>query len=172
MDKAPPVRRRYVAVRTKVIGLVSIAPISILYTAIFVAVSQDGSSGIGLVLVLLVPELIVIGFIGRTIYGLDVRVQDEGLTFRSMFRTRYFPKDSITSFSLDDGRSSAGLSNLLIVNMNLKGSITVPLKVFNSFRPKSDDNQVPLGFQRIKDMTADLNRWLGEPANAIKTSER
>ena len=60
----------------------------------------------------------------------------------------------------------------MIVNMHLDGSNTVPLKVFNSFRPKGDDNQLPLGFQRVKDMTADLNRWLGESANAIESLEK
>ena len=111
MDEVPSVRRRYIAVRTKVIGLASMAPMFILYTAVFVAVSVNNDSAIGLVVVLLIPLLIMIGFVGRMIYGLDVRVQEHGLTFRSMFRTRFFPKSSIRSFSLDDGRSSAGLSN-------------------------------------------------------------
>jgi hypothetical protein len=172
MNGVSPVRRKYVAVRSRVIGLVSIAPMFILYTAVFVAISVNNQSDIGLILVLLIPLLAVIALVGRTIYGLDVRVQSDGLTLRSMWRTRYFPRDSIKSFSLDDGRSSAGLSNLVMINMHLQGSDTVPLKVFNSFKPKGDDGQLPLGFQRIKSMTADLNRWIGESASPAKGHEK
>jgi hypothetical protein len=155
----------YWAVRTKVINLIAMAPMFIVYSIFAAAISTDGQLSVGFKIVMWIPVALFLALMVRTICAFDIKVDDTGLTYRTTFRNYRFEKDRIGSFSLEEGRSTAGFSNLLMVNMNFHDATTRALKLFSCFRP-TPESPTPNGFQRMKTMTAELNEWLGsgEPA--------
>ena len=149
--------RRYYAVRSRVISLMCIAPLFVLCLAVVVGASS--SSDATAALIMAVPLALFLTLIVRTLYALVVITNPGQLTYRAQLRTYHVPKSVIRAASLDQGKSSVGRSNLMVVNLHLRDGSSMPLKVFNCFRPTPEASS-PLGFERIKRMTSDLNGWL------------
>jgi hypothetical protein len=94
------------------------------------------------------------------IFGWDVVVHSNHLVYRSAFRNQVIPRDAIEKVSVEEGKSSNGLNNLMVLNVYRHESTKTTLKLFNCFKP-TPERPSPFGFQRMKDVARELSDWLG-----------
>jgi hypothetical protein len=153
-------KSKYPAVRSRVFYWVLTSPILVLYAAMVIAVDTTGNSvSAAWKIVFVLPLLFILAIGVRTIFGWDVVVEENQLIYRSAFRNLRVPRSDIVAVTVDEGRSAARLQNLMVVNLHMRDSTQVPLKLFNSFRPRPDAPN-PLGFQRLNQMASELNSYI------------
>lgn len=96
----------------------------------------------------------------RMMFGWDVVVHPNHLVYRSAFRNQVIPRDAIEKVVVEDGKSSSGLNNLMVVNVYRHESTKTALKLFNCFKP-TPERPSPFGFKRMEDVARELSDCLG-----------
>jgi hypothetical protein len=136
------------------------APLVVLLLALAISVASDASQTTAIRLVVFAPLIGYLAVAIRMMVGWDVVVHQDHFVYRSAFRNRAIRRDAIDKILVEQGKSSIGLSNLLVVNVYMFDSTKTTLKLFNCFRPTAE-RPTPFGLQRMRDLANGLTDWLG-----------
>jgi hypothetical protein len=158
MAASDPQDRTYVTVRSRVFVCLVLAPILTIALAVVISATTNSQPDYAIAFI---PCLCIgLAIVARALYGFKIVVSTDRLTYRAMWRTYGYPKSLMLSASLDKGKSTSGISNMMIANLHLRDGNTVPLKLFCCFRP-TPEAPSPIGYRLLQDMTSDINKWVG-----------
>jgi hypothetical protein len=152
---------RYCAVRSRIFFWVLSAPLVILYLAFSISVAADSSIATILKLVGFVPVVYFLGVAIRMMFGWDLVIHQDHLVYRAAFRNYQIPRNAIDRVVVEDGKSSVGLNNLLVVNLYLLDSSKRTLKLFNCFRPTAE-RPIPIWISADDGLSRAANRLARE----------
>ena len=149
---------RFPAIRSRVIVWISLAFPTVLLVAILTSMLAAGSAPVAAEVIIGLCLLPVVALVVRTIVGFDLTIDDHQLIYRAALRTYRINRSLVVGVTIDDANSSNGLGKLKMANLHRKDGTTMPLKLFNSFRP-SEASPEPLGYPRMQEMAQGVSEW-------------
>ena len=167
-------KRRFVALRNRVLVWIAVAILSVLPIALLV----DGPGGS--VEAILIPVMFIcpVALTLRTFLGFDATIDDHQLVYRAAWRSYSIPRTQISSARVEDGQSSAGLNNLMTVKLHLNHEVDFPLnhgaifplKLFNCFRPTPEVSE-PIGYRRMCEMADEITEWANAASSHLASRQ-
>lgn len=151
-------RSRFFAVRSRVIVWVLLALPTILVVAVLASVLADGSAPIAAEVIIGLCLIPVLALVLRTIFGFDLVLTDHLLIYRAALRTYRVERSLVVSVTVDDADSSNGIGKLKMANLRRADGTTLPLKLFNCFRP-TEASPAPIGYERMRRMAEGVTAW-------------